>query len=196
MPTLSVISPLADSKILGGVSPLLSSWKNQKLIISSTTEAGSSTSASSRSSDTSPGRSPNHSATGESLPETVTVPEPLPDVNGTTTETSSIADGAEDAETVGAAEAVVATFGEDVVVPPLLSSLSLLPDEQLAARKTTARAAADKNFTVFITEPLLLRYYKINSRHKTANVEHAKRRLEVFGSHESRILLRFGYLIY
>ena len=105
VPTLSDISPLAEIKIFGGVSPLLSSWKNQKLTSSSTTEPVFSTSASARSSDTSPGRPPNHVATGELSPETVTVPEPLPDVNGTTTETSLGASGAEDVE---AATTVVA----------------------------------------------------------------------------------------
>lgn len=45
------------------------------------------------------------------------------------------------------------------MLPLLLSSLSLL-DEQLAATKTAVSTAADKNFAVFITEPLLLRYYK------------------------------------
>ena len=46
------------------------------------------------------------------------------------------------------------------MLPPLLSSLLL--DEQLAAINTAASAATDKNFAIFIAEPLLLRYYKTN----------------------------------
>ena len=42
-----------------------------------------------------------------------------------------------------------------MVLPSLLSSLSLL-DEQLAAISTTDSAAMDKNFVVFIAKPLLL----------------------------------------
>ena len=52
-------------------------------------------------------------------------------------------------------------------------SLSL-PEEQLAAIKTAVNAAEDKNFAVFIAEPLLPRYYKSSYRQKTANIEHAQ----------------------
>ena len=38
VPKESVISPESEMKILGGTSPLSSSWKNQKLISSSTTD--------------------------------------------------------------------------------------------------------------------------------------------------------------
>ena len=89
---------------------------------------------------------------------------------------ASISGSVEDVAAARTGEVGVVTLWEVVVIfsPLPLSPSSLLLDEQLAAINTAVNAAADTNFVVFITEPLLPRYYKSSYRQKTANNEHAQ----------------------
>lgn len=152
---LSVISPLTDSKILGRVSPLLSSLKNQKLKSSSTIETASSTSASAKSRVISPGWLANQAITGELSPEIATVPLPFSAVNGTIVEVSSCVSGAvvvveADADDVGIACEVVALVSLLLVL--------LLPFDEHAAAIRTDTSSTTRIFLMMVFVVFMLRF--------------------------------------